>query len=106
DDGPEAVSGRLNSLFLDVFTGTVMNEDSGCAYMAAEGIGESALALIRARAPNMVADHIRKLRSIALVALRAEQDHVAGRAHIDLSRIAIALAGMDAQDIMPPTLFH
>jgi hypothetical protein len=106
DDGPEAVSGRLNSLFLDVFTGTVMNEGSGCAYMAAEGIGESALALIRARSPNMVADHIRKLRSIALVALRAEQDHVAGRAHVDLSRIAIALAGMDTQDIMPPTLFH
>jgi hypothetical protein len=105
-DGPEAVSGRLNSLFLDVFTGTVMNEDSGCAYMAAEGIGESALALIRARSPNMVADHIRKLRSIALVALRAEQDHIAGRAHVDLARIAIAPAGMDTQDIMPPTLFH
>ena len=105
-DGPEAVSGRLNSLFLDVFTGTLMNEDSGGAAMAAEGIGESALALIRARSPNMVADHIRKLGSIALVALRAEQDHVAGRAHVDLARIAIALAGMDTQDIMPPTLFH
>lgn len=79
---------------------------SGAAYMAAEGIGESALALIRSRSPNMVSDHIRRLRSIALVALRAEQDHVAGRAHIDLSRIAIALAGMETQDIMPPTLFH
>jgi hypothetical protein len=104
-DGPEAVSGRLNSLFLDVFSGTIMNEDSGCAYMAAEGIGESALALIRAQSPNMVADHIRRLRSIGLVALRAEQDHVAGRAHVDLARIAIALAGMETQDIMPPSLF-
>ena len=105
-DGPEAVSGRLNSLFLDVFTGTLMNEDSGCAYMAAEGIGDSALALIRARSPNVVADHIRRLRSIALVAMQAEQDHIAGRAHVDLSRIAVALAGINTQDIMPPTLFH
>jgi hypothetical protein len=104
DEG-EVVSGRLNSLFLDVVTGTLLNEDSGGAYMAAEGIGESALALIRARSPNMVADHIRRLRSIALLALRAEQDHVAGRAHVDLARIAIALAGMDTQDIMPPSLF-
>jgi hypothetical protein len=106
EDGPEAVSGRLNSLFLDVVTGTLLNEDSAGAAMAAQGIGESALALIRAKSPNMVADHIRRLRSIALLSLRAEQDHVAGRAHVDLSRIAIALAGMDTQDIMPPTLFH
>jgi len=106
DDGPEAVSGRLNSLFLNVFTGTLMNEESGGAYMAAESIGESALALIRARSPNMVADHIRKLRSVAFVSMRAEQDHVAGRAHVDLSRIAVALAAMNTHDIMPPTLFQ
>jgi len=104
--GLDAVSGRLNSLFVDVFTGTLMNEDCGGAAMAADGIGESALALIRAQSPNMVSDHVRRLRSIALTSMQAGQDHVAGRAHVALSRIASALAEMDTRDIMPPTLFH
>lgn len=105
-DGNEAVSGRLNSLFLDIVRETLANEDSAGAAMAAAGIGTSAMALIRARSPNMVADHIRKLRLIALAAISAQQDHVAGRAHVELSKIAVGLASMDARDVMPPSLFQ
>jgi len=105
-DGNEAVSGRLNSLFLDVIRETLTNDESAGAAMAAAGIGTSAMALIRARSPNMVADHIRKLRSTALAAIRTEQDHVAGRAHVELSKIAVGLASMDMHDVMPPSLFQ
>lgn len=105
EDGPEAMSGRLNSLFLDVARETLTNEESSGAAMAAAGIGESALALLRARSPNMVADHIRKLRVIALGSIRAEQDHVAGRAHIELSKIAVGLASMNTRDVTPSSLF-
>ncbi|HEY3547453.1 MAG TPA: hypothetical protein VGK17_15385 [Propionicimonas sp.] len=105
-DGNEAVSGRLNSLFLDIVRETLVNEESAGAAMAAAGIGTSAMALIRARSPNVVADHIRKLRLIALAAINAQQDHVAGRAHVELSKIAVGLASMDAHDVMPPSLFQ
>lgn len=105
-DGNEAVSGRLNSLFLDIVRETLTNEESGGAAMAAAGIGASALALIRARSPNMVADHIRGLRSISLAAIGAEQDHVAGGAHVELSKIAVGLASMGTRDVMPPRLFQ
>lgn len=105
-DGNEAVSGRLNSLFLDIISETLTNEESAGAVMAAAGIGTSAMALIRARSPNMVADHIRKLRSIALAAISTQQDHVAGQAHVELSKIAVGLASMDTDDVMPPSLFQ
>jgi hypothetical protein len=105
-DGNEAVSGRLNSLFLDIIRETLTNEESAGAAMAAAGIGTSAMALIRARSPNMVADHIRKLRSIALAAINTQQDHVAGRAHVELSKIAVGLASMATDDVMPPSLFQ
>ena len=85
---------------------TLANEESAGAAMAAAGIGASAMALIRARSPNMVADHIRKLRLIALAAISAQQDHVAGRAHVELSKIAVGLASMETHDVMPPSLFQ
>jgi hypothetical protein len=105
-DGNEAVSGRLNSLFLDIIRETLTNEESAGAAMAAAGIGTSAMALLQARSPNMVADHIRKLGSTALAAIRAEQDHIAGRAHVELSKIAVGLASMETHDVMPPSLFQ
>lgn len=106
EDGPEAVSGRLNSLFFEVVRGTLMNDKSAGAAMATRGIGASAQALIQARSPNMVADHIRKLRAIALGSMGAEKDHVAGEAHVELSKIAVGLASMDGRDVMPPSLFQ
>lgn len=107
EDGPEAVSGRLNSLFFEVVRGTLMNDQSAGAAMATGGIGASAQALIRARSPNMVADHIRRLRAIAVGSMGAERDHVAGQAHVELSKIAVGLASMDdGHDVMPPSLFQ
>jgi hypothetical protein len=104
-DGNEALSGRLNSQFLEIVRDTLTNEESPGAAMATRGIGDSAIALIRARSPNMVADHIRKLRTIAAGAIRTNQDHVTGAAHVELSKVAIGLAGMDARDVMPPRLY-
>ncbi len=106
EDGPEAVSGRLNSLFLEVVAQTLTNDESAAPAMATTGIGESGLALIRAGSPNMVADHIRRLGSIALGAMRAERDHVAGQAHVELSKLAVGLASMNSRDVMPPSLFQ
>ncbi len=103
--GPEAVSSRLNSLFLEVVAQTLTNDESAAPAMATSGIGESGLALIRAGSPNMVADHIRRLSSIALGAMRVERDHVAGQAHVELSKLAVGLASMDSRDVMPPSLF-
>ena len=103
--GNEALSGRLNSQFLEIVRDTLANEESPGAAMATRGIGDSAIALIRARSPNMVADHIEKLRTIAAGAIRTNQDHVTGAAHVELSKIAIGLAGMDIHDIMPPSLY-
>jgi hypothetical protein len=75
--------------------------------MATGGIGASALALIQARSPNMVADHIRKLRAIAIGSMGVERDHVAGQAHVELSKIAVGLASMDdTHDVMPPSLYQ
>jgi hypothetical protein len=54
----------------------------------------------------MVVDHIRKLRAIAAGAIRTNQDHVTDAAHVELSKIAIGLAGMDTRDLMPPSLFQ
>ena len=61
EGGNETVSGRLNSLFLEVVAQTLKNDQSAAPAMATAGIGDSAQALIRARSPNMVADHIRTL---------------------------------------------
>jgi hypothetical protein len=105
-DGNEAISLRLNGQFFDIVRDTLTNEASPGAAMATRGIGESALALIRAQSPNMVADHIKKLRSIAAAAIRTNQDHVTGAAHVELSKIAIGLAGMDMRDVMPASLFQ
>lgn len=105
EGGNETVSGRLNSLFLEVVAQTLKNDQSAAPAMATAGIGDSAQALIRARSPNMVADHIRTLRTIALGSMGAERDHVAGVAHVQLSKIAVGLASMDTRDIMPSSLF-
>jgi hypothetical protein len=105
-DGNEALSGRLNSQFFDIVRDTLTNDDSAGAAMATRGIGDGAVALIRACSPNMVADHIRKLRAIAAGAIRSNQDHVTGAAHVELSKIAISLASMDTRDVMPPSLFQ
>ena len=106
EDGPEAVSSRLNSLFLEVVAQTLTNDQSAAPAMATSGIGASGLALIRVGSPNMVADHIRRLGSIALGAMRAERDHVAGQAHLELAKLALGLASMDSRDIMPPSLYQ
>ena len=106
EDGPEAVSGRLNGVFFDVVLDTLANDASAAAAMATSGIGESARALIHARSPNMVADHIRRLREIALGSMGAEKDHVAGQAHVDLSKLAVGLASMTSRDVMPPSLYQ
>jgi hypothetical protein len=106
EDGPEAISSRLNSLFLEVVAQTLTNDQSPAPAMATIGIGESGLALIRAGSPNMVADHIRRLGSIALGAMRAERDHVAGQAHVELAKLALGLASMDSRDVMPPSLYQ
>jgi hypothetical protein len=104
--GNEALSGRLNSQLFEIVRDTLTNEESPGAAMATRGIGDSAIALIRARSPNMVADHIRKLRTIAAGAIRTNQDHVTGTAHVELSKVAIGLAGMETRDVMPPSLFQ
>lgn len=104
-DEPEAVSIRLNSLFVAVVAQTLTNDQSAGPAMATAGIGESGMALLRAGAPNGVADHIRKLRSIALAALGAGQNHVAGTAHVQLSKLAVGLASMRSRDVMPPSLY-
>ncbi len=106
EDGPEAVSSRLNSLFLEVVAQTLTNDQSAAPAMATSGIGESGLALIRAGSPNMVADHIRRLGWIALGSMRAERDHVAGQAHVELAKLALGLASMDSRDVMPPSLYQ
>ncbi len=105
-DGAETVSGRLNTLFFEVVRGTLMNDQSAAAAMATRGIGDSALALLRAHSPNMVTDHIGKLRAVALGSMQNEKDHVAGEAHVQLVKIAIGLASLDSRDIMPPSLFQ
>lgn len=105
-DGPESVSIRLNVLLVEVAARTITNDQSAVPAMATGAIGEGGMALIRAKAPNGVADHIRKLRSIALLALTTGKDHVAGQAHVELSRIAVALASMQTGDIMPPSLYQ
>ncbi len=106
EGGPEAVSGHLNSLFLEVIGQTLTNDQSTAPAMATTGIGESGLALIRAGSPNMIAGHIRTLGSIALGSMRAERDHVTGTAHVELSKLAIGLASMKPGDIMPSSLFE
>jgi hypothetical protein len=54
----------------------------------------------------MVSDHIAKLRAIAIGAMVAQKDHVAGQAHVDLSKIAISLAEMEPGEVMPASLFE
>lgn len=105
-DGPETISIRLNGLLVDVAARTIMNDQSAVPAMATGAIGEGAIALIRAKSPNGVAGHIRKLRSIALLALTTGKDHVAGVAHVELSKIALALATMQTRDVMPPSLYQ
>jgi hypothetical protein len=105
-DQYENVSGRLNGLFLDVVARTLTADSSGAAAMATAGIGSSGVALIQAERPNGVTDHIRRLRSIAGAALRAERDHVAGQANHELARLALALAQLDSADIMPGSLYQ
>lgn len=105
-DGPETVSIRLNGLLVDVAARTIMNDQSAVPAMATGAIGEGAIALIRAKSPNGVAGHIRKLRTIALLALTTAKDHVAGVAHVELSKIAVALATMQTRDVMPPSLYQ
>ena len=104
-NGNENVSIRLNSIFVRVVATTLTSEQSAGAAMATRGIGESGLALIRADSPNGVADHIRQLRRIALGALAAEQDHVAGTAHVAFSRLAVGLASLPPDEVMPPNLY-
>jgi hypothetical protein len=106
EDGAETVSVRLNSLLFDVLAQTLTNDQSAAAAMATSAIGTGALALIRARSPNMVSDHIAKLRAIAIGSLGAQKDHVAGQAHVELSKIAISLAEMEPGEIMPAGLFE
>jgi hypothetical protein len=105
-DGHENVSIRLNSLFVRVVEMTLTNEQSAGPAMATGGIGESGLALIRADSPNAVGDHIRQLRRIALGAIAALQDHVAGTAHVAFSRLARGLAALPPHDVMPPSLYQ
>ena len=104
--GNETLSIRLNGLLVEVAAKTIMNDQSGVPALATSAIGEGGLALIRARSPNMVADHIRKLRSLALLALTTGKHHVAGVAHVELSRIAVGLAAMQTRDVMPPSLYQ
>jgi hypothetical protein len=104
--GNETLSIRLNGLLVEVAAKTIMNDQSGVPALATSAIGEGGLALIRARSPNMVADHIRKLRSLAQLALTTGKHHVAGVAHVELSRIAVGLASMPGRDVMPPSLYQ
>ena len=101
----EAISGWLNRLLVHIVEETLTNEQSAAAAMATGGIGESGRALIRAGSPNGVADHIRELRQIATAALGTWQDHVAGVAHVELTRLATGLATMVSHDIMSRSLY-
>lgn len=105
-DQYENISGRLNSLFIDVAAKTLTADSSGAAAMATAGIGDGGVALVKANRPNGVIDHIRRLRSIASAALRTERDHVAGQANHELARIALALAQLESRDIMPASLYQ
>ena len=105
-DQYENVSGRLNRLFLEVISQTLTADSSGAAAMATAGVGSSGVALIQAKHPLGVNDNIRRLRSIAGAAMRAERDHVAGQANHELARLALALARLESSDIMPASLYQ
>lgn len=101
----ELVSGRLNSLLVEVATQTIAVDQSGAPWAATEAIGAGALAMIGAGAHNSTSDHIRRLGAVGVAAIRTERDHVAGRANIDLARLAEALAAVESRDVMPAALF-
>jgi hypothetical protein len=99
------MSVRLNSLFIDVAARTLTNDSSPAAAMAAGGIGDGGIALIKADRPDGVSDHIRRLRSIALAALGAERDHVVGQANHELAKLAFGLAQLNTRDTVPASLY-